>query len=558
MAYTTDFETTTDMEDCRVWAWAIMDIDTLQWEYGNDIETYLNRVLKMGPNTFYFHNLKFDSQFLISHLLNNGWKWTRGPKVEKKEFSTVISDKGQYYVLTLGWKNSKGKTIHIKFQDSLKLIPFSVEKIAKDFKLDVLKGKIDYTAYREVGHKLTDEEISYLKNDVEIMAKALKIFFSQGLDKITIGSNAMAFYKNLFGKKNFDRHFPKLQCDSELRQSYKGGWTYLKDEYAEQEVCEGIVLDVNSLYPWVMHDCLLPFGEPKFFVGKYEYDKFYPLHISMISCQFELKEGYLPTIQLKHNLRFMPTEYLKSSNGEEVVMCMTSVDLDLFLKHYDVYCLEYISGWKFRGSRELFKEYIDYWVNKKIDNEKNGNNAGRTIDKLYLNNLYGKFGKNPKVASKMPVIENGIVKYKILEPEIKDAVYLPVAAFVTAHARYKTITSAQSVYDRFIYADTDSLHLLGCEIPEGLEIDPYKLGAWKHESTFRRARFIRQKSYIEDTRQKDGTYSLKVTCAGLPKDAIVDVTWDNFKTGFVTGKSLKQKIVKGGAVLVPTTFEIKA
>lgn len=51
----------------------------------------------------------------------------------------------------------------------------------------------------------------------------------------------------------------------------------------------------------------------------------------MFTCQFELKENYIPTIQLKNNLSFMPTAYLSSSEDEEVTMCLTSVDLELFL-----------------------------------------------------------------------------------------------------------------------------------------------------------------------------------------------------------------------------------
>lgn len=74
---------------------------------------------------------------------------------------------------------------------------------------------------------------------------------------------------------------------------------------------------------------------------------------------------------------------------------MTNVDLALFLEHYNVYNIEYHSGWKFRQKTGMFDEYIDYWANVKIDAEKQGNSALREIAKLYLNNLYGKFSKNP-------------------------------------------------------------------------------------------------------------------------------------------------------------------
>lgn len=66
-----------------------------------------------------------------------------------------------------------------------------------------------------------------------------------------------------------------------------------------------------------------------------------------------------------------------------------------------------------------------------------GNKGKRAIAKLILNSLYGKFAMNP------------------------------VAAFITAWGRYTTITSAQKVYDGFIYADTDGLRIEGTDFRGG-------------------------------------------------------------------------------------------
>lgn len=576
---TADFETTTNTKDCRVWSWGISDIETLNYESGINIDSFMERVFNSKPDTYYFHNLKFDGQFIISWLFKNGYKYSdKTFKKKDKEFSTIISDKGQWYQIEVcKYSSSKGRNAHYRFTDSLKLLPFSVEKIAKDFKLPILKGKIDYEKERPVGYIPDENEIKYQRNDCEIMARALKIFFELGdSSKLTIGSNALSFYKKQVGQKVFDRRFPVPKYDRDIRQCYKGGWAYLNPKFANKIVRNGIVLDVNSLYPWVMHDEMLPFGEPIFFNGEYNHDEMYPLYVQMFTCNFELRENYLPTIQLKGNLSFVPTEYVTSSNGEDITLCLTSVDLKLFFEHYHVYNVTYHSGWKFRQSNTMFRNYIDYWMDVKINAEKTGNEALRTIAKLYLNNLYGKFSKNPLIASKYPVWDNGIVKYKTTEYEETQPIYIPVGAFITAGARNKTIRAAQKVYDRFVYADTDSLHLEGLEIPEGIEVDKYKLGAWKNEGVFKRAKFLRAKAYVEDLwyKEVDGNLKacdltdylaglhkqtkLKVTCAGLPKSAIDDVTFNNFKIGFVTDKSLKQKIVEGGAVLKKSEFRIRA
>ena len=215
--------------------------------------------------------------------------------------------------------------------------------------------------------------------------------------------------------------------------------------------------------------------------------------------------------------------------------------------------IEWHSGWKFKSTVGLFKDYIDKWNKVKMESTLNGNKAMRTLAKLMLNALYGKFALNPNVQSKIPWYDNGVVKYKLGEKETRDPIYIPVGTFITAWARYKTISSAQKVYDRFVYADTDSLHLIGTEIPDMLEVDPVKLGAWKHESTFTRARFIRQKSYIEEI---DG--ELNITCAGMPERCYQYVTWDNFHTGSTYDGKLGMTHVNGGIVLKDIPFSIKS
>lgn len=555
MLFTADFETTTDPLDCRVWACGICSIDeTHSFKYGNSLEWFIEFAKNNTGSTFYFHNLKFDGEFILCYLFEHGYKHvTDRKKLKTKTFTTLISDKGQFYSLEICFNKDEYKTEKITIYDSLKILPFSVEAIAKGFNLPISKLEIDYDEKREIGHILTPQEIDYLRNDVEIMSRALLTLFNQDLRQMTQGSNALYDYKKIIGKKNFSKWFPIPDYDFDVRQSYKGGFTYCDPRRQGQDIGEGIVLDVNSLYPSVMYYRPLPYGEGIFFEGKYEPDKLYNLYVQMFTCQFELKENYIPTIQLKNNLSFMPTAYLSSSEDEEVTMCLTSVDLDLFFEHYHVYNITYHSGWKFKSTTGLFKEYIDKWNAVKMESTLNGNKAMRTLAKLMLNALYGKFALNPNVQSKIPYYDNGIIKYTLGEKETRNPIYIPVGTFITAWARHKTITSAQKVYDRFLYADTDSLHLIGTEIPKGIEVDPVKLGAWKHESTFTRARFVRQKTYIEEI---DG--ELNITCAGMPSRCYKHVTWNNFITGSSFEGKLQFTHVQGGIVLKDIDFTIKS
>lgn len=549
IAWSCDFETTTDTEDCRVWAWASKQIGGDKFEYGNTIGSFMLWLMTTA-DVAYFHNLKFDGEFIIYWLLTNGWKHTtESRKIGKNEFNTLISDTGQFYAMEIRFPSRK-----VKILDSLKILPLSVAEIAASYHLETQKLEIDYHEYREPGHIITAEELEYIRADVEIVAEALELNFEQGLTKMTQGSNALNDFKKILSKKRFENLFPILdyETDKDIRRAYKGGFTYAAPQFQGKDIGAGITLDVNSLYPSVMYTELLPHGIPRRFEGKYKADKLYPLYIQQIKCSFELKPDMIPTIQLKNNLSFSPTQYLTSSGGEEIVLMLTNVDLALFFDHYNVYDIEYKGGWMFQGKHDIFKEYIDKWIGVKNQATIDGNKGLRSIAKRMLNALYGKFGLNPDVRSKIPTLEDDRVKYKLGAPEKRKPIYIPMAAFTTSYSRNKTIRSAQKLYPRFMYADTDSLHLEGVELPSEIDIDPVRLGAWAHESTFTRARFIRAKTYIEEI---DG--ELAITCAGMPKSCYEHVTWENFKPTYEFAGKKRPAHVKGGIVLVDTKFKIK-
>lgn len=553
MRFTADFETITDPDDCRVWAFAVCDIDNPDYVFtGNSIDGFMEWMNSHAGDSVYFHNLKFDGEFILHKLLSSDWTYVEDRKfLSEKTFTTLINSSGAFYSIELCFKKYDSKKLCLRIYDSLKILPLSVDAVAKSFKLPISKLSIDYNEHRPIGHELTVEELEYITNDVRIMAMALKNMFDQNLTAMTQGSNAMMDFKRIISKKNFERWFPVLEHDKEIRQSYKGGWTYANPIWAGKDIGKGIVLDVNSLYPSRMYNCMLPFGEPIFYEGKYVPDKIFPLYVQMIRCCFDIKPEHLPSIGLK-NLRFLPTEYVESSGVEPIALCLTSVDLELMFEQYDVYYIEYIAGWKFKASNQIFKEYIDKWIEVKNEATLSGNPGLRTIAKLMLNALYGKFAVNPSITRKHPTLAEGKVKYITGSPEEIKPVYVAMSAFITSYARALTIRSAQSVFHRFLYADTDSLHLIGTEIPDNLEVDNVKLGAWDHEATFERARFLRTKCYIEEIGE-----DLKVTCSGMPSRCHKYVTWENFKFGTTYEGKLVPKHVVGGIVLKEDVFTLR-
>ena len=588
-----DFETTTDPNDLRVWAACAVDIDTLETVHlSNSIDSFFKWL--EGRNTkCYFHNLKFDAEFLLAWLLRNGYKYEKKePKKPRhpRTFDTLITDTGVFYMIEVIFSVKNKKYKKVTFYDSLKKLPFKVSEISKAFKLKDSKLTIDYDAPRPVGHVLTDEEREYIVNDCRIVAAALQIQFAEGLKRMTNASDAFNWYKDTVGPKQFERCFPvfPVALDKDIRHAYRGGFVYLKPEHKNRRGLKGITLDVNSLYPWALRYCPLPYSYPVYFEGEPDWnDPDYPLFIVKIECMFEVKKDHLPTIQLKNSSRFIQTEYITSSKiklgddyvDEMVELTLTSVDLQLFLDHYDVDNLIYHSGFKFKASSSMFIDYVDYWADVKAREK----GPKRQLAKLMLNSLYGRYALSTRRVQKVPILdEDDVVVYPtgLEKEEETEPVYTALAAFVTAYAREKTIRSAQSVYDRFIYGDTDSLHLIGYEMPEGLEVHPTKLGAWKHEGSFDDSVYIRAKTYMETMHEvKDATlenyatalntaakierhgdkldvWTNKVTCAGMPDNVKETVTYENFNYRTTFEGKLVPKRCPGGVVLVETTFTL--
>jgi hypothetical protein len=511
-------------------------------EVGTSLDDFIDRVC--DSNTVcYFHNLRFDGRFIIDWLLKNGYEHKEGPGgIAPGLFKTLISDMGSFYSITVKWLSG----FQTEFRDSVKKLPMTVKRIAEAFKMEQSKGEIDYDAPRPIGYKPTAEEWDYVRRDVWIVARAVGQQISQGMHKLTVGADALADFKNIIGKNQFDRLFPVLSfaMDSEIRRAYRGGFTYASPRFRGRLLRSGKVFDVNSLYPSVMYTQPIPYGEPQFMEGKVTPTKSHPLTIFAITFTAKLKPNHVPTIQIKHNMMFMATEYLHDID-EPVTLMITNVDFDLMNDHYEVDVLAWEGGWRFKAAYNIFDPYIDKYMKIKA----NSTGGIREISKLFLNSLYGKYATRPDVTGKIPYLDdNGVVRLRRGMDEVRNPVYTAAGVFITSYARDVTIRAAQANYDSFAYADTDSLHLLRSDIPDTLNVHPSDLGAWKHELDFDAAWYIRAKAYLEYGRgigkdgRPEGELGYHNAVAGIPTHISAAITFDDLIPGTIVG------VEKGGIV----------
>lgn len=588
-----DFETAADpqaeqKEITYVWAWGLANIskDVKELDYyGTNIETFMETAFKLG-GTFWFHNEKFDGSFILNWLFK--YKYIYSDKnvfdMPNKTFNVLCNNMGQIYRIVI-----KNNDTAIKIQNSLLKIPSSIKQMAKDLKLEVSKGDIDYKKYRPENCELTEEEYEYLERDVVILAKSMyELHMKNNNSKLTIGADCINSFKKFC--KNYDKLFPQIneEEDKFIRQSYFGGYVYVKPEMQNKILDWGSTYDKNSMYPGVMHSSsgyLFPYGSPVYFEGEYEFNGAYPLYVQhVVISHAVLKPNRWPTINLKRKFN-AHSEYATELEDEDLVL--TSVDLKWLEKNYDIEHIEYIDGYMFKATIGKFDDYINFYNDLKVKATLSKNAVERYLAKLMLNNLYGKFATNPVHISKIPVWDKE--KRKIIwmydkdywdlrkqiigdEPtkeirEYRPTGYIPVATFITAYARNELFNALEVLWDYFCYCDTDSVHILydGIKIAEKLlDIHPSKLGAWKQESRWNNAMFIRPKTYIEHEVIKDGKFNLKknvwnIKACGMPDNIKSKLKIEDFNIGtmWVSDKYLdtlpdkkKEKLYKDYKIVI--------
>lgn len=546
--YVADFETTSakyyEKNKCtKVWLYSICDNNANIINDGSCIEEFINYVKKLAGKIIYFHNLKFDGSFIIDYLLRNGYTFYDNLKDIDKGFSTLIGDRGQFYSLTIKFS----KKCQVSFYDSLKLLPFKVEKIAKDFNLPILKEEINYDDY-----VIDAKRLEYVHHDVQIVAMALNIIKNEGMNKMTTASCAFSQYTSNKSDAFLNQAFPELNSDFllEWRLAYRGGRSQVNPYYKGKILHNVNRYDVNSMYPNVMMNCLLPYGYPIIC----DKPKTYDFELYDIDVSFDLKKNHMPSLLKKSFALLNVCDTYYSSSGGVINLHISSIDFELLERNYDIYYLKFNKIYGFLTTKMLFTDYINKWYSKK----KVDKGAQRIVDKLMLNSLYGKFGSNCKGKHKIPKLKDDSVIFENSDEEDMKKYYLPVAIAITSYAHKILDDAIQSTgITNFVYCDTDSVHTLGTL--DKTMVDATELGKFKLEGIETCAKYVRQKCYVINDDN-----GLSIICAGMPEDLKEKALnkygndiFKVFKEGFTMEGKLLPKHVKGGVILYATTFEIK-
>lgn len=384
--------------------------------------------------------------------------------------------------------------------------------------------------------------------------------------------------------------------------------------------------DVNSLYPSAMSDenNYYPIGIPKVIYSDYEKDNTEEFEEYLINEMNEnkkcviidvyikrgkVKKGKAPLF-LKHECKreYLNKELTKQENKrirEKKVITENNsynafyetfnydretISLNEFLIMKNLYNMVYTiqTAYVFTSTNKLFKGFVDYMSEKKIEYDKKHKNDPfkRNMYKLVLNNLYGKFGEKKEKETLYKQLDNNghwlntgdTEEFSYIKEKIGKYFYPPIALFVTSYARVKMISFINLInWKNVLYMDTDSIHTFSSKAKKILEnnncIDNSELGKLKLEEKCFAEKTLSPKKYsYYDT---DNNFNTK--CAGLPDKAQKLIkNFDSFHYGltfipkevlesgeidlpqnYILGGKLAQKYLDGGIDLAPCIFSIK-
>ena len=260
----------TDYSTMYVWQFSIDDLTVLgrTWDEFNEFLELISNFYKLDDKhrlLVFIHNEKFEFSFMKGQV-----KWLMkdvkkdGIIVDTRPDIFATDDRTVIKATTSGF---------IEFRDSYILTQLGLGKLAKDYQLGIekLKGDLDYDLARHSGTKLTNQEIAYCINDVQILSAFYhkyirKYFISQekkipltmtGIlrDELKLAISKLPKKERLKYRKEIRDALPNdyYIYDIMINQLFRGGYNHANRKFADQYIEDTMgSMDFKSSYPAVM------------------------------------------------------------------------------------------------------------------------------------------------------------------------------------------------------------------------------------------------------------------------------------------------------------------
>lgn len=605
--------------DTRINCWGLMNQSGDIYYNGISLDEFIKCLSDIKQNlTLYFHNASFDCDFLIKYLATHGFKAVNEDEFFSPYTFTFFRSLSKIYCVKLALPSGYGKPQIITIKCTYLLLSASIASLGKDLGINKYEN-FDEQLYDLEPEDSLDaypkNYLNYMKRDINIARLAFNNFGSEMQNLINNGGTIMRkFYwenyltigsisyelqrRYILRQQKFKYCFKINKWTYELASKfYFGGFTQFNEKYQNKIVnCpNGVSFDINSSYPYSMVQALpisKLYSAKKAPIPKNKKVlEYYHLHIGRAIA----KQDNLPCLINWHKIN---KEFGISFSKQRYVWELANFDCYYLKEEWEL--LQHF--YKFEDIRIKnhywaiadypLKEFVNDLYIYKITHKKEGKKAAEHTYKILLNSAYGKHATREKFGDFFicqnkeeydQLMEKDTLTFRDKEYQILKSHFtfnipnvwaIPVlkiddprlysnkliAATITAYSRMALLKMALKMgLKNFLYCDTDSLFFrnLPSNWKELIEMDDYKLGAWKLEHRFKFMFIQGAKAYVvaNDSKLEN---PIKSAYSGISKKWLKR----NYSPGIfgnydepLAKANLKKVSVPSGIVIMPVDYQ---
>lgn len=553
----------------------------------SDVEPILDFYYSLGFLPYiYVHNFAFDFRKIPEIFRKGNVNWAKS--------------------MMINGRFAKLSCKHYVFRDSWQLLPSSLESLSKDFGVEHAKIDLWEAVQKAYPNKYKDKEdyfincdvndplyIEYLGYDVmslyEVMEKLMELsgidlehfisilstsslsryLFKNGWKDVKFLTNGVSDFSQLCSCKMWHSNvkckggnLTFREVENIIRKGSYGGRTEVFKIYTglPTEGYTALHYDVNSEYPFVMHEHNFPIGEPFVYTKNvksiFEEWLKYGDGLGFLECDVYIPKQHIPPLPVhKEKTAF----FCGHISG-----VWSYYELKYAIENCGVVIEKYKTAIHFAKTFPVFKNFIGTMYKLKEDATKKGQQALRTFAKLVQNVAFGYTIMNRDDKTELKGIDdrsyseiveeygeelkNFSEDYGFIEVKADvDARYIQpqIGAYVTSYARVLLLDAMRKVESSggdVYYCDTDSV-VSSIPFPHEI-VDSTKLGAWDLESIVYEGIFIQPKVYSEISITTKGKFKTTKKFKGIKKAVITGFDIEKYQEIYDELKSgIKDAIV---------------
>lgn len=423
----------------------------------------------------FVHNLSFEFQAFRNHF-----EWEKIFALEERKPVQCLTKEG------------------IEFRCSYILSGYSLANVGKQlqkYKVNKMKGDLDYDLIRHSNTPLTSDELRYCICDVLVVMAYIqeKIENDGNITKLQLTKTGYVRkycrdnclysdkshrgdvkkykkYRNLMNSLTLEPNEYEL-----LKEGFMGGFTHANPYMSRGVITNVASYDFTSSYPAVIISEKFPMSKGEFYEPKNKDD--FNNQLNNYCCIFEIGfknlrpkfhyENYIPVSKTRHsknvienNGRVVSADYLE--------ITLTEQDLFIINNLYDydeVIIGDFIRYQKAYLPTDFIKSIVKLYVDKTQLKGVEGKEAEYAVAKENINSAYGMMVTDicrdeilfeEEWSKKEPELKEVITKYNNSKRRF---LFYPWGVWVTAYARFNLFTAILNLGRDYVYSDTDSVKL---------------------------------------------------------------------------------------------------